>query len=224
MVATAKKSDRGPAYSHRAVHWLDQHLFAIGASLIPIKLLSKEFLADRASFGALIGKRPLEESKADLRVQLSLLEEQLQANASQGLGPYLLGTSEPQYVDLGAYNTLNWIQTMQKSAPEYLPMTASSSSPTPFPAVVKFMATLRNYLQERQTKPLILEPRQAAKMITEQGAKAAELAQSTPSNVDEQDPLVQAGRLRFGDQVDVTPIDTGRVVSGRRLVQPIWLS
>lgn len=184
--------------------------------LIPAKGLTKEFINDRVSFGVkFMGKVPPEESKAQLRLHLASLEEQLKANEKNKLGPYLLGTQEPQLVDIaGPYTTLNWIQSIQRSAPEYLPMDSTSS--TPFPAVVKYMATVRSHIEKGQSflsKPQILDPKKAAKMITEAGAKVTKEFTSTSSNVDELDPLVKAGKLKYGNQVEVTPVDTGRVVS-----------
>lgn len=186
----------------------------IAAALLPIKVLSKEFIEDRTKFGAKIGKIPIEEAKATLRVQLTLLEEQLQANTKNGQGPYLLG-SEVQYIDLGAYTILNWIQTGQRSAPEYLPMDASSS---PFPALVMYVGNIRSHIQKGMSKAQILDPQQAAKSITQSGAEAVKQYQASQSNVEPEDPLVKTAKLQFGCTVDVTPMDTGRVVSEAMLV------
>lgn len=201
------------------VHWADQQLFPIGAMMIPAKALTKEFIDDRVSYGAtFIGKVPPEQSKGQLRLHLASIEEQLKANKVNNLGPYFLGTQEPQMIDVaGFYTTLNWIQTIQKSAPEYLPLDSSSSSSTnPFPTVIKYMTLIRNHIQKSQSsilKPRYLEASEAAALITEAGAKATKVFTSKSSNVDEADPLVRAGKLKFGDEVQVTPADTGRVVS-----------
>jgi hypothetical protein len=183
--------------------------------LIPAKALPKKFLDDRAGFGIMLGKVPIEQAKAGLRTHMTLMEEQLKANQDNGLGPYLLGTQEPQYVDLGgAYTALNWIQSMQRSVPEYLPL--DSSKETPFPLVNKYMANLRSHIDEGKRtvgRPEKLDSKQVAKSITEQSAKVVEQYKSSSKKVDERDPIVQAGQLKHGDHVEVTPMDTGRIVS-----------
>jgi hypothetical protein len=196
-------------------HWFDQHLFPIGAFLIPAKALSKEFVEDRAKYGVKLGQVPIEQAKASLRIHMTLLEEQLKNNEAKGLDSFLLGSKEPEYVDLGGvYTALNWIQSMQRSAPEYLPL--DPSKPTPFPLVCKYMARLRSHIQEglaASPKPQSLDAITAAKVITDGSAKVISQYRNSPDRVDTRDPLVQKGNFKYGDEVDVTPMDTGRTVS-----------
>lgn len=175
--------------------------------------MSKEFVEDRLKFGVKVGNTPQEVAKASLREQLMLLEEQLQDNESNHLGPYLMGTEEPQFVDLGVYTTLNWVRTMQKSVPEYLPIGSEAS---PFPLVLKMMDKLQEHIKKGAAslpKANLMDPKEAAKIIAESGKNAVDKIRGANGEVDQEDPIVKAGHFKYGDTVEVSPTDTGRIVS-----------
>lgn len=224
------------------MHWLDHETFGVAASLIPWNMVSDEFRADRAEFRGLKKGSPSrgpapEEQRAKLRITLAELEAQMVAQGmstdeqagGRPLSPTSLvggSKSDVQFLDISVYFVLDWLQTGLKVVPDLLPLKQQQAGdePAPFPHVLSYLARMRAYLAARRTalpKAAKLDPTAAAQHIAQRGAPAAEhlrhhawLGAPRQDIFDAADPLVRAGGLYAGQEVDVVPTDTGRVVRG----------
>lgn len=89
---------------------------------------------------------------------------------------------------------------------------------SPFPLTLAWLEHIRSALQQakeshpQQGKPELISADEAARRVL------AARPEPSSTSVDEQEPLLVAGWLKIGDEVEVTPTDTGKVPQRGTLV------
>ncbi|SCV67284.1 BQ2448_5930 [Microbotryum intermedium] len=138
-----------------------------------------------------------------------LVEKQLASRSSEKT--FLLGTKNPNYLDISLYFSLNWVSGFGTADSIFKP--ASGTSPD-FPLTFAWMALVKSAVKEAtSTAPgkKSLSPEEAATSITSSPA-------SMTITVDEKDPLLVAKWFGIGDLVEITPNDVGKVPQKGKLV------
>ncbi|ORY57405.1 hypothetical protein BCR35DRAFT_355500 [Leucosporidium creatinivorum] len=196
--------------------WLDRTVFQTVAGMLPWDALPEEFVKDRSSYR---GGDPIDPAKmiaarpqllSAIRQHMDLIESQLASRAEPT--NFFLDTPSITYLDISLYHKLNWLSSMGTADSIFKPTTAPS-----FPLTFSWMDLIRVAISEAiRSHPTQGIPSQ----ISDQ--EAASLIYSSAPNgspkVDSEEPLLVAGWLKLGDEVEVTPTDTGKVPQKGKLV------
>lgn len=201
-----------------AFHWHDRAIFALAGALIPWDLMPAEFRKDRAKFGGRGDDINPAQMKAlqpatlsALSSHLALVETQL-ANRKNVGGGFLTGTKDVTYLDLSLFFVLNWIAGFPAAASVF-----PKKGTQPFPRVQEWLGVMRDAVKAKeqttqgQATPLSAE--EAAKQI-----RAAFKDGACGVKADDAEPLLVAKYLALGEQVKVTPTDSGKVAQVGKLV------
>ena len=147
-------------------------------------------------------------------IQQHLIETQLALRSSSD--NYILDSKTPLYLDLTLFFVLNWCASFDTTASIF--KTQSSSDDSPFRLTLAWLDQVRTALQQAKERhpqkgvPERINADVAARRVL--GARS----QSQALLLDRQEPLLVAGWFSIGDEVEVTPNDTGRVPQKGKLV------
>ncbi|KAJ6614280.1 hypothetical protein B0H10DRAFT_2045500 [Mycena sp. CBHHK59/15] len=180
-------------------HWADTVLFPLAPVLLPWEKFPPAFIQDRSTLGGPINPEAMTASRGRslslLSTHLSSVEEQLSDGRE-----WLFDTELPSLADVSVHFIYSWVNSKPFSGVESL------FDPNTFPKALEWLSRLTAYLERlRQNQPAVLKIA---------GDKAAALITSgafEPYDVVGFDSR-EAERLglKVGDQVSISPDDTGR--------------
>ncbi len=199
----------------------DRALVQLAVGLFPMDTLPAEFVRDRVGF---LGAEPATDpaviearrsaALSSLRSHLQWVEGQLasQATQSRAAPATLLGTKGTSYLDLSLFTVLDWISTMPAAAANLGPNASE------FPLVRAWLATMGVAVACEQENHHKLARTIGGDEAAAHLLEATATASPCECQVDECEPLLQAGYLKVGQKVAVTPTDMGKVPQHGSLV------
>jgi len=192
--------------------WNDRAFFLAAMTMIPKAALTPAMAKDRAEFlgdSAFIDKideyRPA--GLSTLRSHISLLTSQLESSKT----PFLLSTPSLTYIDISIYTIIAWIRSLKTA--NHIFTLPSSQAALPYRRVMRWYEAVDAAYHVALKDP----SNKASKSVQLDSATAKDIISNAVSKptlkvqVDKSDPLFQAGWVKEGDWVSVTPNDTGKV-------------
>lgn len=156
--------------------------------------------------------RPATSDRASLTVSPSqdLIETQLASRSEPA--NFFLDSPSPTYLDISIYHKLNWLSNMGTADSIFKP-TGEPSFPLTFSWMDQIRVAISEAIKSHPTQGI---PTQISD--TEAAASLIYSVAPIEAKVDSEEPLLVAGWLKLGDEVEVTPTDTGKVPQKGKLV------
>lgn len=191
--------------------------------MIPSAIWADEgFRKDREQlFGSKLDPEKLKAMQPSLfssiQVHIGDLENQLKASNKK----FIFSDDKISLVDISFYQLMNFLRTLwgREKSSEVYQLFNPNGNESPFPKFINWMKAMDSTLHEIREKGLypqskVKGPIGGEKISAEEAMKLIQEAKKVDVSINENDPLIKSGWFKKGDQVLVSPTDTGKVPQG----------